>query len=164
MSSNRDFVRANVEKIMSNVANEESLNLAYGVTWVMANFKGSDLKILDMRGISSLADFFIIGSANNMVMAQSMSNMVMRVLRDSKVTVKSLEGYENGEWILIDAGDIIVHIFQEGARATYDIESVWKKALDVNIPAEYYVSNPEISLEMEKIEVDKDYLKVENYF
>ncbi|MFN8370287.1 MAG: ribosome silencing factor [Bacteriovoracaceae bacterium] len=164
MSSNRDFILANVEKIMGNSANEESLNLAYGVTWVMANFKGTDLKILDMRGISSLADFFIIGSASNMIMAQAMSNMVMRVLRESKIKVRSLEGYESAEWILIDAGDVMVHIFQEGARLTYDIETVWKNAGNITIPSEYYVANPEITLEMEKIEFQQDEFKVENYF
>ncbi len=99
--------------------------------------KASGLRILDLREITSFADYFVICSGSNQRQNQAIwdevSQQMKKVAGEMPVSV---EGYENAEWILGDYGDVIVHVFSEEKREYYQLERLWRDAKDVPIPPE----------------------------
>ncbi len=137
---NKDYILQETGKIMSQKDQDSSKQLALACAWVIANFKGANLKIYDPSGFNPLADFFVIGSLTNKVQAQSTSSVLEKVAKENKITVKSVEGYTDGEWILLDLGNVIVHLFQEVHRDIFDLDSLWTEYKTIEIPNEYYFS------------------------
>jgi ribosome-associated protein len=90
--------------------------------------KGQDLVILDVNSISDFADYFVVVSGRSDRQVQGLTNRVIEELCRSGVKPLSVEGYEDGQWVLVDCGDVVVHIFYEPVRAEYDIESLWMRA------------------------------------
>lgn len=88
--------------------------------------KGEDVKILDISEISTLADYFIIAGGTNINQVQAMADNVQEVLGRAGHMTKNVEGYESGNWILLDFGDIIVHVFDNENRLFYDLERIWR--------------------------------------
>ena len=88
--------------------------------------KGEDVKVLDISEISTLADFFIIASGSNINQVQAMADSVQEKLGRECYMTKNVEGYEAGNWILLDFGDIIVHVFDNENRLFYDLERIWR--------------------------------------
>jgi ribosome-associated protein len=88
--------------------------------------KALDIKILDISDISTIADYFIIASGSNRNQVQAMADSVDEALGRAGHEVKNTEGYQNANWILMDFGDIIVHLFDEENRLFYDIERIWR--------------------------------------
>ena len=95
--------------------------------------KATDLRALDLREVTSFTDFFIICSAANPRQAHAVSDEIEKQLKQIGELPVSIEGYESAEWILMDYGDFIVHIFSETARAYYDLERLWRHAKTVDI-------------------------------
>ncbi len=93
--------------------------------------KAAGIKILDIKNISDIADYFIIASGNNRNQIQAMCDNVEEHMRNFKYPIKNIEGYSQGGWILLDYYDIIVHIFSDEMRKFYDIERTWNDAADV---------------------------------
>ncbi len=92
--------------------------------------------MLDLRGITSFTDFFVICTGANQRQIQSIADEVgMRLKQEGQLPL-SLEGYDQAEWVLADYGDFLVHIFSEKARAYYDLERLWRSAKQVEVPAE----------------------------
>lgn len=106
----------------------EIKELALTFAQVAYDKKGDDIKILDMEGISYLADYFIIISAGNKRMAQSIADELKGKGGISNIQLKHQEGYSEGGWILLDFGDIVCHIFSEEQRAFYGLETLWNDA------------------------------------
>ena len=106
------------------------------------NNKGEDVCVLDMRGISPVADFFIISQGRSTKHVQGMANRMRRELRRDKIRCRSIEGEDEGKWVLLDFGDIIVHLFYEPVRSFYDLEGLWSEA-------------PRVSLEEDKKALEK---------
>ena len=96
--------------------------------------KAIDLRILDLREISSFTDYFIVCSGANARQIQAISDEVQLRLKKRGQHPLGIEGYEKAEWILADYGDFIVHIFSPAARAFYDLERLWRQAREVKIP------------------------------
>ena len=98
--------------------------------------KAFDMVALDLREIASFAEFFIICSGANQRQVQAISDeineQVKKQLKQSPIRV---EGYRTAEWILLDYGDFIVHIFEEKSREFYDLERLWRDAKKVELPA-----------------------------
>lgn len=92
--------------------------------------------MLDLREITSLADYFVICSGTNARQNQTISDEIYLQLKQAGELPTSVEGYDNAEWILQDYGDFIVHVFLDRARAYYDLERLWRHAKSVEIPAE----------------------------
>ncbi|SCY67717.1 MULTISPECIES: ribosome silencing factor [unclassified Butyrivibrio] len=88
--------------------------------------KGEDVKVLDISEISTLADYFIIAGGTNINQVQAMADNVQEVLGRAGHMTKNVEGYESGNWILLDFGDIIVHVFDNENRLFYDLERIWR--------------------------------------
>lgn len=87
--------------------------------------KSWDISILQMEDSSLMADYFVICSARNNHMAQSIADNVEEELEKNGYDVRHIEGYREGKWILVDAGEVIVHIFVEKERQYYDLENLW---------------------------------------
>ncbi len=99
--------------------------------------KAFDLTALDLREIASFADYFIIAGGANTRQVQAISDEINEQLKKQlNVKVLRIEGYNTGEWILLDYGDFIVHIFEEKAREFYDLARLWRDAKKVEIPEE----------------------------
>ena len=87
--------------------------------------KAKDIVILDIRQISVLADYFVIATGTNKNQTGAMMDEVEEKLGLNKIHARSIEGNNNSGWVLLDYQDIIIHIFNEEARAFYDLERIW---------------------------------------
>jgi ribosome-associated protein len=140
----REYVSKEVEAIFTDKNFVEPLNLAMAAAWIMGNFKGLNLKILDLKECSSIADYFVIASAGNPTQAVAMAEEISLQMRNLGIEALSREGLKhNTDWILLDYGDVIVHVFHEPSRTIYDLEQLYKNANNVEIPESYYFSTPE---------------------
>ena len=92
-----------------------------------------DIKILDISNVSVMADYFIIASGNNRNQLQAIADNVTEKLHKSGHDLKQVEGYDTANWILMDYGDVIVHIFDKENRLFYDLERIWSDGKEVII-------------------------------
>jgi ribosome-associated protein len=98
--------------------------------------KATDIKVLDLTGITSFADYFVICTGANQRQIQAISEEVgMQLKHQAGDLPISVEGYTQAEWVLADYGDLLVHIFSPKAREYYDLERLWRSAKTVAIPA-----------------------------
>jgi ribosome-associated protein len=93
-----------------------------------AEKKAIDLTVLDLRGISSFTDFFVIATGANRRQVQAIADEVSDQLKRSGSPAARVEGYQNAEWVLIDYGDFVVHVFDDKARRFYDLERLWRES------------------------------------
>lgn len=99
--------------------------------------KAFNITAIDLREIASFTEFFIIASGANQRQVQAISDEINDQLKKQlNARVIRIEGYNSGEWILLDYGDFIVHIFEQKAREFYDLERLWRDAKRVEIPKE----------------------------
>jgi ribosome-associated protein len=137
-----EYIQTEVNKVITNSAFEFPLNHAMASAWILANFKGDNLKVFDMRKTSALCDFSVIATAQNATQARAMIDEVSQNLKNQGASIVSYEGYESADWILLDTGDIIVHVFNGPARDVYDLDMVYVKNAQVKIPEEFYFAKP----------------------
>jgi ribosome-associated protein len=97
--------------------------------------KASDILVLDLTGITSFADYFVICTGANQRQIQAISDEVGMQLKQAGELPISVEGYSQAEWVLADYGDLLVHIFSPKARDYYALERLWRSAKTVEIPA-----------------------------
>lgn len=90
--------------------------------------------VLDLREITSFADYFILCSGSNARQIQTIADEIGKKLDEGGERPKSVEGYQNAEWVLADYGDYIIHVFSEQARNYYDLERLWRDAKRVDVP------------------------------
>ena len=95
--------------------------------------KALDLTVLDLRGIASFTDFFVITTGTNRRQCQAISDEIVEQLKRSGTRAARVEGFQTAEWILIDYGDFVVHIFDEKARRFYDLERLWREARRIDV-------------------------------
>lgn len=151
-----EYIQGEVKKVMGNSAFAFPLNHAMASAWILANFKGDNLKIFDMKKSTSLCDFAVVATAQNATQARAMIDEVSRSLKENGANVLSYEGYEGADWILLDTGDIMVHVFTLHARDVYDLDMVYAKNPQVKIPEEFYFGKP--------TEVSKEKADLKGYF
>ncbi len=90
-----------------------------------------DIRMLDLRGLSNIADCFVIASGKNVNHLRAMADEVEQNLFAAGVKLHHSEGYSSGTWILLDFGNMLVHLFNKEERAFYGLEHVWGDAKDV---------------------------------
>lgn len=93
--------------------------------------QAKDVRVLDLREITSLADFFVICSGANARQIQAIADEIAQKLKKLGERPSSIEGYDNAEWVLMDYGDYVIHIFSPAARTYYDLERLWRDAKSV---------------------------------
>ena len=97
--------------------------------------KAHDLVVLDLREVASFTDFFVIASGTNVRQVQAVADEVQEQLRKQlRVKPARVEGYNSAEWVLLDYGDFIFHVFEEKSRRFYDLERLWRDAARVPLP------------------------------
>ena len=95
--------------------------------------KAEDIKVIDISGVSVIADYFVIAGGNNPSQIQALSANVEEKLGRAGYLVKQVEGYDTANWVLQDYGDIIVHIFDKENRLLYDLERIWRDGKQVDV-------------------------------
>lgn len=90
--------------------------------------KGMNVMALNLQGISLLADYFVICHGNSTPQVQALAMEVRKKAGELGVNVKGLEGYDTAKWVLVDLGDVVVHIFHRDDREYYNIERLWSDA------------------------------------
>ena len=98
----------------------------------LADKKGDNIKIINISEISPIADYFIIADGANQNQLQAMCDAVDEELYKAGCELKQTEGNRNSTWILMDYGDIIVHVFSKEDRLFYDLERIWKDGVEVD--------------------------------
>jgi ribosome-associated protein len=98
--------------------------------------KATDIKVLDLTGVTSFADYFVICTGANQRQVQAIGDEVALRLKNAGELPNSVEGYTQAEWVLVDYGDLLIHVFSTKARDYYGLERLWRNARTVEIPAE----------------------------
>lgn len=93
--------------------------------------KGLDPVLLEVSEITALADYFLICSGTSPQQVQTLSDHLMQGLNEKGAHLRRLEGYREGKWVLLDYGDLIVHIFQTEERDFYNLERLWNQAAEI---------------------------------
>ena len=94
------------------------------------NDKGIDIVSIDLIGRSSIADYMIVVSGNTARQVTAMANNLVKKYKEIGLRLSSPEGMSNGDWVLIDANDILIHIFRPEVRDFYSLEKMWEKKQD----------------------------------
>lgn len=91
----------------------------------LEQIKAVDITVLDVRKMTSLFDYMIVASADSARQTKALANNVQERLRELGATVSGIEGERTGEWVLVDLGDVIVHVMQPAVRTYYNLEQLW---------------------------------------
>jgi ribosome-associated protein len=111
-------------------------------SWLLAvraaeSKKATDIRVLDLTGITTFADYFVICTGSNQRQVQAISDDIGLQLKHQTGELPiSVEGYNQAEWVLADYGDLLIHVFSPKSRAYFDLERLWRSAKTVEIPPE----------------------------
>ena len=95
--------------------------------------KAKELVVLDLRGISSATDYFVLGSGTSDVQVRAVADHIIEELKKEGVRPGHVEGLEGGRWVLIDYIDFVVHVFHPEARSFYQLEGLWGDARRIDL-------------------------------
>ena len=94
---------------------------------ILDDKKGLDIKYLEIKDVTTITDYFVIASGTSSTHIKSLADNVEYELKQNGIYPNKVEGYETGTWILMDYGDVVVHIFTEQERQNYNIEKLWEE-------------------------------------
>ena len=100
---------------------------------IIEDKKGEDIKVIDITKVSSIADYFIIASANNVNQVQAISDEIDFLLGKEGIMPHAIEENKNATWMLLDYMDIVVHIFLREDRAFYDLDRIWRDGIELEM-------------------------------
>jgi len=106
----------------------KSRQKALSVTDLARAKKAEDIVVLDMRKLSNITDFFVVLTAGSTRRAQTITDNIEKGLAKAGESLYSIEGYQEAKWILVDAYDVVAHIFSRDLRAFYNLEGLWSDA------------------------------------
>ncbi|MCP3742614.1 ribosome silencing factor [Rossellomorea sp. BNER] len=99
--------------------------------------RAEDIVVLDMKGISLIADYFLICHGNSDKQVQAIAREIKEKADEFGLTVKRLEGFDEARWVLVDLGDVVAHIFHKEERSYYNLERLWGDATFVDMKSEH---------------------------
>ena len=113
---------------------DETKKLVKLIVKALEDKKGGSIRVIDIRQVSIMADYFIIADGSNANQVQALSDNVAEEMAKAGKPDYRIEGYQSAGWILMDYGDIIVHIFSKDDRLFYDLERIWRdgKVIDIS--------------------------------
>jgi len=117
---------------------EPSLAKALNCARAALDKKAENLKVLDLTELSGFTEYFVICSGTSDRQVQAIADSVEHALKLKGKSLLSSEGYQDGRWVLMDFGDVVVHVFLEALREYYDLENLWADAPRVKVPSEFY--------------------------
>lgn len=140
MTKNKSFSQTEATETIKTIAeNTPFVELDEEVKYALhcaSEKKALNIKVLDLREITSFTEFFIVASGTNRRQVQAISDEISdKLRRNLKIKANRIEGYQNAEWILLDYGDFVFHVFNETSRKFYDLERLWRDAKKVELPA-----------------------------
>ena len=109
---------------------QEMMKLAY---LALEDKKGVDFTVLNISEVTVIADYFLIAHGENVNQVQAMADAVQEALEKNGYPCRQVEGYMSGNWILLDFGEIVVHIFSREERRFYDLERIWRDGKIVDV-------------------------------
>ena len=110
---------------------EESRKMAKLAVEALEDKKGEDIRVIDIHGVSVLADYFVIADGSNASQVKAMADNVEEELGKAGHECRQIEGYQTAGWILMDYGDVIIHVFDEENRLFYDLERIWRDGKEI---------------------------------
>ena len=124
-------MKENLAKISK--AAQTSLDIASLIANGCSEAKGSDVTALNVSGLSDIADYFIIVSGRSDRQTQGIANRAIQAAEASGITPITIEGYDRGHWILVDFGEVVLHVFYGPMREHFNIEALWSRASKVEL-------------------------------
>jgi ribosome-associated protein len=118
-------VRTTIE---TSARHELARQLALRCANVAAEHKGRDVVVLDLRKLTPIVDYFVIASGTSRRQIHTMAEEIDRSMNQHGETKIGIEGYEDSRWVLLDYGDIVIHLFDADTRRYYDLENLWGDA------------------------------------
>lgn len=130
------FVTKARQALASHTAGPNSaLELALAAARVADETRGSEIRVLDLRQLTPVVDYFVIATGSSRRQMHAMADEIEKAVRQELHDLKrGGEGYEEGRWIVLDYGDVMVHLFDPEARGYWDLEGLWSDALRVTVP------------------------------
>lgn len=95
--------------------------------------KGEDIRVIDIRGVTVIADYFIIASGSNPNQVQALVDNVEEQMYKAGYDDPRVEGYNTASWVLLDYNDVIVHVFSQDDRLFYDLERIWRDGKEIDV-------------------------------
>lgn len=111
----------------------EAAQLASVAAQAAQSKKAKDVVLLDMRGISSVTDYFVICHGSSAIQIRAIADHILEQMEALGAPRHHVEGYQNARWILLDFGDVVVHVFHENERGFYSLERLWGDAAAVHV-------------------------------
>lgn len=114
---------------------DRARQLALAAARVAEEARGANVHILDLRKVTEVFDYFVIATGSSRRQMHAMADEIKQSLKQSQQdTPRSVEGYEDGRWIVMDYGDVVVHLFDAESREYWDLEHLWSDAAQVRVP------------------------------
>ena len=113
--------------------NNKSFEMAKLAIEALEDKKAEDIRMIDISEVSVIADYFIIAGGSNRSQIQALCDNVEEKLGRAGVPVKQIEGYDTANWVLMDFGDVIVHVFSKEDREFYNLERIWADCTGVDV-------------------------------
>lgn len=117
-----------MKQIKKEYRNMSGLEIARLCAHIALDTKAEDLVILDVRGISSFTDYFVIMNGRSTRHVQGLAEAIEGEMRSKRIKTSQAEGLQEGRWVLLDFEDVVVHIFYHEQRGFYDLEGLWHDA------------------------------------
>lgn len=95
--------------------------------------RAENIVALDMRGISPIADYFVVCHGNSEKQVQAIAYELKKVVQERGIEIRRLEGYDQARWVLLDLGDVVIHVFHKEERLYYNLEKLWGDAPTIEI-------------------------------
>ena len=115
---------------------DSAKQLALAAARVIADTRGTDIVVLDLRTVTDVFDYFVIATGTSRRQMHAMADEVKHTIRrDLQDEPRGVEGYEDGHWIVMDYGDVVVHLFDAASREYWDLEQLWADASRVAMPS-----------------------------
>lgn len=108
-------------------------DLCGAVVRSLDNHKAAEIHAIDVGGLTSLADYFVIAEGTSSTQVRALTDYVEHDLKEQGVDPFRTEGYRNSSWVLLDYGCVVVHVFLKETRDFYNLEHLWKDGVDVDI-------------------------------
>ena len=112
----------------------DSRQAALKLASLVLDKKATDLVVMDVRNLVSYAEYVVVCSGSSERQVGAVAQAVQKQMAEAGVRCRGVEGVEGGRWVLMDFGDVVLHVFNEGARSLYDIEGLWPEAPLVAVP------------------------------
>lgn len=122
-----------MKKVSKKLQHHSGVEIARLAAAAAIDKKGEDVKILDVRGICSFTDYFVIMSGRSTRHVLGLADAIDIALRSKKMKSTNTEGRQEGHWVLLDYDDVVVHIFYWETRPFYNLEGLWHDGVDVTI-------------------------------